>query len=191
VVRLRRPTTYDYFAYCLNENGRLVSYGQTPWVATACPGAEQRPRTYQSDLYRRKAVDFINRRAPSDQPFFLSVAYLAPHGGRPHDADRRCRGSAKPAPRHRLRYADARLPRPPGFNERDVSDKPAQIRLLPRLDARRINQITLDYQCRRESLLAVDEGVGAMLDALHAHGELEAPWSSSPRTTASSKASTG
>ena len=31
----------------------------------------------------------------------------------------------------------------------------------------------LDYQCRRESLLAVDEGVGAMVAALRAKGELD------------------
>jgi N-acetylglucosamine-6-sulfatase len=37
------------------------------------------PRHYQTDVLRRKAVDFIRRRAPDDAPFFLSVAFLAPH----------------------------------------------------------------------------------------------------------------
>jgi N-acetylglucosamine-6-sulfatase len=53
-----------------------------------------------------------------------------------------------------------------------VRDKPAFIRARARLDARAIAGITRDYRCRRESLLAVDEGVGAMLDALRASGEL-------------------
>ena len=54
-----------------------------------------------------------------------------------------------------------------------MSDKPAFIRRLPRLDAGQIARIRTDYQCRRESLLAVDEGVGAMVAALRAKGELD------------------
>jgi arylsulfatase A-like enzyme len=167
------PTTYNFFNYCLNENGRLMAYGAYPRLATSCPNAEQRPRTYQGDLYSRKAVGYINRRAPAAQPFFLSVAYLAPHAGGPNDGQQRCLGSAKPAPRHRGAYAGAPLPRPPGFNEPDVSDKPAFIRKLPRLNSRQIAGVRTKYQCRRESLLAVDEGVGAMVAALRAKGELD------------------
>jgi len=115
--------TYNFFDYCINENGRLVAYGRDPSLTTTCPGAAPRPRTYQGDLYTRKAVGYINRRAPSSQPFFLSVAYLAPHSGGPHIRSARCYGSAKPAPRHRGAYAGAPLPRPPNFNEMDVGDK--------------------------------------------------------------------
>ncbi len=165
------PTTYNYFNYCLNENGTLVAYGADSKLATACPNAEQRPRTYQGDLYSHKAVAYINQRAPAAQPFFLSVAYLAPHGGGPHHAQQRC--VTKPAPRHYGAYAGARLPRPPGFDEPDVSDKPAFIRKLPRFNSPQIADIREDYQCRRESLLAVDEGVGAMVAALAANGELD------------------
>ncbi len=167
------PTSYHFFRYCLNENGRLVTYGRDPRLRAACPNAERRPRTYQGDLYSRKAVGYINRRAPAARPFFLSVAYLAPHREVPSDGEPRCLSSAKPAPRHLGAYAGAALPRPPGFDEPDVSDKPGYIRRLPRLDRRQIAQIRTDYQCRRESLLAVDEGVGAMVAALRAKGELD------------------
>ena len=113
------PTTYNFRNFCLNENGTLRRYGTaTRAVQRACPGAQQGPPAYQGDLYTGKAVNYINRRAPATQPFFLSVAYLAPHGGGPNPRGGRCRGSAKPADRHRGRYANARLPRPPGFNER-------------------------------------------------------------------------
>jgi N-acetylglucosamine-6-sulfatase len=54
-----------------------------------------------------------------------------------------------------------------------VRDKPASIHALPRLDGAQIANVRTDYQCRRESLLAVDEGVGAMVDALRARGELD------------------
>jgi N-acetylglucosamine-6-sulfatase len=165
------PTTSNYFDYCINENGRLVAYGADSRLATSCPNAEQRRRTYQGDLYSHKAVGYINQRAPAAQPFLLSVAYLAPHGGGPHHAQQRC--VTKPAPRHRRAYAGAPLPRPPGFNERDVSDKPAFIRKLPRFNSQQVADISRDYQCRRESLMAVDEGVGAMVEALRAKGELD------------------
>ncbi len=167
------PTTYNFRHYCLNENGRTVAYGANMATERACPGAERRPQAYQGDNYTGKAVGYIKRRAPSSQPFFLSVAYLAPHGGGPNrGADQRCRGSAKPAPRHRGRFSNARLPRPASFNERNVGDKPRAIRDMPRFTKADVASIATDYRCRRESLLAVDEGVGRILDQLRASGEL-------------------
>ena len=166
------PTTYNFRNYCLNENGTLRVYGQTA-LKKACPGAQRRPHAYQGDLYTGKAVEYIGRRAPAAQPFFLSVAYLAPHSGGPNPANARCKGSAKPAARHRGRFANARLPRPPGFNERRVADKPRFIRNLDRFNSAQIAAIRTDYQCRRESLQAVDEGVASMVEALRRSGELD------------------
>ena len=70
------PTTYRYYNYTLNENGRLTSY---------CANAA--PECYSTDLYAEKAVEIIRRRAPSAQPFFLWVTPLAPHAGQPRDPD--------------------------------------------------------------------------------------------------------
>jgi N-acetylglucosamine-6-sulfatase len=164
------PSTYNFFRYCINDNGRLVNYGDP---LPACAGAEQRPRTYQADVYTSEAVRYIEQRAPAAEPFFLSVAYLAPHSGGPNEPGARCQGSAKPAPRHRGAFQDAPLPRPPSFNEPDVSDKPEFIRRLPRLDAAAVARITTNYRCRRESLLAVDEGVEQIVQALQRSGELD------------------
>jgi N-acetylglucosamine-6-sulfatase len=167
------PTTYNFMRYCLNENGTLVGYGTNAAIQKACPGAEQRPAQYQTDVYTAKAVDYIDRAAPSAQPFYLSVAYLAPHSGGPNAPNGRCRGSAKPAARHRLAFAGAKLPTPPGFNEPDVSDKPPFIRRLPRLSPQQVQGVARDYRCRRESLLAVDEGVARIMAALQRSGELD------------------
>jgi N-acetylglucosamine-6-sulfatase len=166
------PTTYHFFRYCINDNGRLKAFGGAQGQPVRnCPGAQPRPRRYQADVYSDQAVRFIRNQGPKPSPFFLSVAYLAPHGGGPRT--KRCGGSAKPAPRHRGRFKDAPLPKPPSFNERDVSDKPAYIQRLRRFGKKKVRKITTAYRCRRESLLAVDEGVGRIVEALRGVGELD------------------
>ncbi len=155
------PSTYRFYDYTLNENGSLVHYGSS--------AAE-----YQADVYTRKAVDAVGRLASSAQPFFLSVAYLAPHSGQPREADDpRNHPTPVPAPRHRNRFASEPLPTPPSFNEADVTDKPQVVRRRAMIRPARIAGITEGYRQRLESLLAVDEGVGAIVSALRAAGELQ------------------
>jgi N-acetylglucosamine-6-sulfatase len=155
------PSTYQFFNYTLNENGRLVRYGSDP-------------ASYQADVYSRKAVDAIRRLAPAAAPFFLSVAFLAPHSGGPRESDDpRNFATPVPAPRHRNRYASEPLPQTPSFNEADVSDKPAGIRSRRVLTAQDVANITESYRQRLESLLAVDEAVAAMVAALRETGELD------------------
>ena len=155
------PSTYQFYNYTLNENGRLVRYG-----ADAA--------SYQADVYTRKAVDAIRRRAPAAQPFFLSVAYLAPHSGGPRESDDpRNQATPVPAPRHRNLFASTPLPMPGSFNEADVSDKPVSIRNRRPIPAARIAGITENYRQRLESLLAVDEGVAQMVTALRDARELD------------------
>lgn len=156
------PTTYRMWGYTLNENGRLVSYGD-PLV--------EDPGTYQTDMLRNKALDVIRRDSHSGQPFFLSLAFLAPHyeeGG----VRVRTGVSVRSAPRHRGRFATLPLPRPRGFNERDRSDKPGFMRRFRSLDGTAIARITAEFRARRESLLAVDEAVAAIVRELGTQGAL-------------------
>jgi arylsulfatase A-like enzyme len=81
-------------------------------------------------------------------------------------------GTAKPAPRNARAFDSEPLPKPPNFNEADVSDKPAEIRDAPRLNANQIAEIQRKYRCRLKSLLSVDEGVKKVVQALAANGEL-------------------
>jgi len=155
------PSTYRYYDYTLNENGRLVRYGSAAG-------------DYQADVYTAKAVDAVKRLAGRAEPFFLSVAYLAPHSGMPREPDDPANlATPAPAPRHRNRFATEPMPRTPAFNEADVSDKPLAIRRRPLLRARRVVGITEMYRQRLESLLAVDEGVAAIVRALQDSGELD------------------
>ena len=155
------PSTYRFYNYTLNENGRLVTYGT---------GAAN----YQADVYNRKAVELVRRLAPGTKPFFLSVAFLAPHSGGPRDSDDPANlATPSPAPRHRNAMVSQPLPTPPSLNEADVSDKPAAMRSRPVLSTARLNAIRENYQQRLESLLAVDEAVRDIVSALQATGELE------------------
>jgi N-acetylglucosamine-6-sulfatase len=154
------PSTYQFYNYTLNENGRTVRYGADP-------------ASYQADVYTRKAADAVRRLAPGG-PFFLSVAYLAPHSGGPREPDDpRNLGTPVPAPRHRNRFATEPLPTTPAFNEADVSDKPRGIRTRPVIGPGRVAAITENYRQRLESLLAIDEGVAELIAALRTAGELE------------------
>jgi arylsulfatase A-like enzyme len=143
------PTTYYYRGYVLNENGRVV-----------------RPRRYQTDEMTARALGFVRDAEP---PFFLSLAYLAPHDDR---RGGRCVDSAKPAPRHAGRFAGARMPHPASFGERDTGDKPSFLRRLP-FGPLETDYVERQWRCRRESLLAVDEGVERIVSELRRAGELE------------------
>jgi N-acetylglucosamine-6-sulfatase len=134
--------------YKLNENGKVVAYG----------GA---PEDYLTDVIAGKAADHIRRFAAEGQPFFLYVATFASHS--PYN----------PAPRHKGMFKDAQLPRPPSFNEEDVSDKPGFIQELPRLSEDQIAEITTHYRQRLECLQAVDELVATLVATLEETGELE------------------
>src|SRR4051794_9966365 len=60
------PNDQYVYDYGLNNNGTLVSYGHSP-------------ADFKQDVLTSKAVDFVNRRAPRAQPFFLWLTYTAPH----------------------------------------------------------------------------------------------------------------
>ncbi len=157
-------STYRMWGYKMFENGRVHEYGK--------PLAE-RARTYQTDVLSRKAVSFIARHAPEREPFFLSVGFLAPH----HESGyvQRLTGQlVRPAPRHRGRFRKTRFPRPRGYDEADVSDKPWFLgRWNHRLTSAEHLAIAFRKRLRRESLLAVDEAVAAIVRRLAREGELD------------------
>ena len=166
------PSTYRYYDFTLNENGRLHQYG---------------PSEYQTDVYTRLAVDKIRREATRRGPFFLDLAYLAPHaveretsGLDPEDFQavgmpRTRHGIRYPvaAPRDRDRFLHAPLPDLPSFDEHDVADKPADIRNRPQFPVQERVDIETSYRTRLQSLLAVDRGVKRLVDTLDATGQLD------------------
>jgi arylsulfatase A-like enzyme len=142
-----------YFDYTLNENGGLVNYGNSEG-------------DYSTDVLTGKVIDFIDR-TKENEPFFVFFAPAAPHGANVPN------GPATPAPRHKGMFAGAKAPRPPSFNEADVSDKPAAISSLSLLTPAQITAIDSEYQTRLESLQSVDEAVERIVKRLAERGKLE------------------
>ena len=157
------PSTYSFYNYTVNENGTLRTYG-----------AANEPEFYSTDFFARRANELIAAAAPSDQPFFMSVAFVAPHAGQPVEPDDPA-GQSTPAvaPRHANAFSTVGLPQPASFNEADMSDKPALMQRRPLLTPARVAAIQENYQQRLESLLAVDEAVASIVGGLETAGELD------------------
>jgi N-acetylglucosamine-6-sulfatase len=118
------------------------------------PGREEAKQGYVTDIISDYAVEFLNREHA--KPFVLYVAHKAVHG------------PFTPAPRHANLYENDPLPKRPGVDD-DLSGKPAIRRDVGAAgkDApahRGVNEKLIRNQLR--CLLAVDEGVGRILDAL-------------------------
>ena len=115
------------------------------------------PADYSTDVIADIAVKRI-KQAPSDQPLFEVIAPFTPHEPNlpapRHEGDERCR--------------DIEPWSPPNYDEADVSDKPAYIRKLDPL-----GDDGFDLTAHCESLLAVDEMIGRVGQALEKEGRLD------------------
>jgi N-acetylglucosamine-6-sulfatase len=130
----------------LNDNGRLEANFSGAFPATIAD----------------KARAFLDRATDQeeDPPFMLFYWTTQPH--LPDRAP----------PDYRNLFRDARLPRPPSFNEADVSDKPDYIKNLPSLTRGRIDRLEANDKLQRSNLAHVDDVLGDMLGLLEDRGEL-------------------
>jgi N-acetylglucosamine-6-sulfatase len=140
-------------SWLLNENGTVHYYPQDK---------DSPDYSHFDDVLTNKAVSYINGRTATSPPFFMWVGYHAPHV--PHILP----------PRYEGRYSQAELPKPPNFNEEDVSDKPEWVRTLDPLSDLKIESMTHDYRGRLASLLAaVADGIRRIREVLVEAGELD------------------
>jgi N-acetylglucosamine-6-sulfatase len=103
------------------------------------------PEDYLTDVMREKAKTFISDAVAAGEPFFLYLAFKAPHLPQ------------IPAPRHEGTFQHIPPWRPPSYNEPDVSDKPSWVQALGPQDSADLDQIRID---QLEMLRAVDEAIG-------------------------------
>jgi N-acetylglucosamine-6-sulfatase len=88
-------------------------------------------------------------------------------------APRAPHGPAESAPRHLSTFSGTPAPRPPSFNEVDVTDKPVWAQSIPALSADQIAAIDEHHAARLGTLLAVDDLVAALVDSLRVAGILD------------------
>ena len=163
-------STYRMWGYQIHEKGPGDEDGTTRSYGRVL--REDR-RYYQTNVLTNKAVDFIDRRGPDASPFFLSVAYLAPHHESGHTQDLTGK-LVRPFPGDGGRFAGMPLPRQPSFNEDDLSDKPSFVGRFNRpINASREAAIVKRTRERWESLLAVDRGVARIIAELRRTDELD------------------
>ncbi|MBL8659138.1 MAG: sulfatase [Rhodospirillales bacterium] len=143
------PTSVRMYDYTMRDNNVLVPYGSAP-------------EDYKTDVLAERAIETIRERAAAGNPFFMWLSVTAPHiEVLPDD-----QYALRPAPRHAGRFARTPLPKPPSYNEADVSDKPSWIRKLPLIDAAGEAELTDLYRSEIRSLLAVDDLVEGVMTAL-------------------------
>jgi N-acetylglucosamine-6-sulfatase len=131
--------------------GGYVPPGWDSWQAYV--GASQADVNGRTVTFRRQYTDWLSARAsrfigsgwdPS-KPFFMEIAPWDTH---------------EPLfvpPRHAGAYPNARAPRPPSFDEKDVSDKPRWVRNQPPLSATTIASFDQKQVLRMRSALTLED----------------------------------
>jgi len=144
----------NYLTHVLNENGHMVNYDPA--------------KDYDTDILSDKASDYVERTAGADPPFFTTdrpflmwIGTKAPHQ------------PATPAPRDEDTLQNVELPRPPSFDEEDVSDKPRWVRDNPPLSPDQIAYMDELHRKRLQSMMAVDDMIGDLFDSLRKSNEID------------------
>lgn len=126
------------------ENGRFNEYAYR--------------ERHETEVYSQKAERFV--RSGQNTPWFAYVSFHSPHT--PTFVE----------DKYRNNYRDEVSPKPPAFDEKDVSDKPAWVRRLPRVsDEARINY-NRQHRDRLRAMRSVDDEVADLLKALSETGQL-------------------
>jgi len=139
-------------------NGKPRGYKPEGWDAFEGGG---NTGAYPTDHLALKASEFVRGMKRTRDPFFMYLATKGPHA------------PAEPAPRHSNAFPGARAPRPPSFNEQDISDKPTWIREMDLLGSKQIEGIDELYRNRLRSMLAIDEMIERLVESLEYSGKLE------------------
>ncbi len=138
---------------------------------------KQRKERYQgkylTDVLNDRANEYLRQMA-GDQPFYLQLWQSAPHVENINaDSGGRCGGQAVPPERDLGRFPDTQLPRLAGVLEDDVTDKPEIVSGQPPIGPARRAVLRDRYECKLETLPAVDRGIASIVSTLRQTGELD------------------
>ena len=158
------PTTYHYFNYDVSVDGVKRHYGSED-------------KDYSTDILGAEVVSTIATATQSGKPFFLSFTPLAPHVQSAEKSNLEFRGVqwpvAVPAPRHAGMFKDEPLVKTASWNEPRGTTKPSFIQQKRPLTENDERLATQAYRLELETLQAVDEWVGKIVQALKDNGAYE------------------
>ncbi len=130
---------YPGFNYNLNEDGKVVHYGN-------------QPMDYMTDVLSGIGIRFIEQSAGA--PFAIEIATFAPHA--PYT----------PAPRDADAFPGLRAPRTPAFNAAPDPSEPKWLLAHPSLSSPDIAKIDKAFRMRAQAVLAVDKMIGELQAAV-------------------------
>ncbi|MGR3932220.1 sulfatase family protein [Streptomyces sp. BRA346] len=135
---------YKEYDYDLNENGKVVPYGNDP-------------EDYLTDVLSEKATSFVDSSAKAKKPFMLEVATFAPHG------------PSTPAPRDEGTFPGLKAPRADAY-DKATRDAPKWQQALTPLTPKEKKRIDRTFAKRVRSVQAVDRMIGRLRSTLEAKG---------------------
>lgn len=181
-------SSYCMFNYIMNHNGRLLAYRIDGAIlegdeVLVPPHGALGEVNYQTDVLAERACEFLERAAGTGQPIFLSLNPLAPHVEACGTYDPTVPVATafeqqysliiRPANRHLQHLAGLRqvaevtLRAKPSFNEENMWDKPPELRgKISRLPPELQHGLLEQFATRMASMLAVDDTIGILMDAL-------------------------
>lgn len=154
------PYTYQYW------NARMTHNGGEP---TSYAGQ------YSTDVVARKAMDRLHEALQhSDDPFFLTVAPIAPHANWVLEPEKNLSYLLEPiaAPRHQHMFTDYRIPRHNAYNA-ETQGSVSWIKSLPPLSDTVLAYNDHYQRQRLRALQAVDEMLPPLFQQLEDAGELD------------------
>ena len=135
---------YPEFNYALNQNGRVVRYGN-------------QPQDYLTDVVAGLGEEFLRKSGKG--PFFIEIATFTPHA--PYI----------PAPRDADKFPGLTAPRSPAFGARPDADAPKWLKEIPALGPFDIQRIDKIFRMRAQSVQAIDKMIGEIRSMLAALGD--------------------
>jgi N-acetylglucosamine-6-sulfatase len=148
-----------YYGYDVSDDGTQRHF------------SHRRP-DYSTDVLTRKALGFLRQGGAGSGPSFAWLAYNAPHVTKLDSGPCKGRNPTPPGRAAYRRFEHLRLPRPHSFNERDVSDKPLEIRSQRRMRRADIHEVKVRWRCALAAMREVDVEIGRMMRALRREHEL-------------------
>jgi N-acetylglucosamine-6-sulfatase len=135
---------YSEYNYNLNENGRLVSYGNES-------------QDYLTDVLAHKGTRFIRETTRAGHPFLLEIATFAPHA------------PFTPARRDVSDFPGLGVPRTPAFDAQNLNP-PTWLGQRTPLTTDQVAELDTKFRRRAQAVEAVDDLIGRIERALRDRG---------------------